>query len=382
MIQREAEIEVRTLACQFKAVAVVGPRQSGKTTLVRSIFNDKPYANLENPDLRLYAIEDPRGFLSNYPDGAVLDEVQRVPELFSYLQQILDEAATNGMFILTGSNNFLLQEHISQSLAGRVGYLNLLPLTLNEINDRQSNSNQLIFKGGYPALYNERIDPTKWYSNYIRTYIERDVRMIKNITDLVTFERFLRLCAGRIGQLLNMSSLAVETGVDVKTISAWISVLETSFVLFRLPPYHVNFNKRVVKMPKLYFYDTGLAIALLGIENPVQIELHPFRGSLFENMLIVNVLKTRYNAGKANNIYFWRDSLGNEIDLLIQSGDRLIPVEIKSGQTVTNDYFKGILFWNKITKTEGGCVVYGGEMMQNRSNGIKVIPFRDFSEDH
>ncbi len=382
MIQREAEIEVRTLACQFKAVAVVGPRQSGKTTLVRSIFNDKPYANLENPDLRLYAIEDPRGFLSNYPDGAVLDEVQRVPELFSYLQQILDEAATNGMFILTGSNNFLLQEHISQSLAGRVGYLNLLPLTLNEINDRQSNSNQLIFKGGYPALYNERIDPTKWYSNYIRTYIERDVRMIKNITDLVTFERFLRLCAGRIGQLLNMSSLAVETGVDVKTISAWISVLETSFVLFRLQPYHVNFNKRVVKMPKLYFYDTGLALALLGIENPVQIELHPFRGSLFENMIIVNVLKTRYNAGKANNIYFWRDSLGNEIDLLIQSGDRLIPVEIKSGQTVTNDYFKGILFWNKITKTEGGCVVYGGEMMQNRSNGIKVIPFRDFSEDH
>jgi len=382
MIQREAEIEVRTLACQFKAVAVVGPRQSGKTTLVRSIFNDKPYANLENPDLRLYAIEDPRGFLSNYPDGAVLDEVQRVPELFSYLQQILDEAATNGMFILTGSNNFLLQEHISQSLAGRVGYLNLLPLTLNEINDRQSNSNQLIFKGGYPALYNERIDPTKWYSNYIRTYIERDVRMIKNITDLVTFERFLRLCAGRIGQLLNMSSLAVETGVDVKTISAWISVLETSFVLFRLQPYHVNFNRRVVKMPKLYFYDTGLAIALLGIENPVQIELHPFRGSLFENMFIVNVLKTRYNAGKANNIYFWRDSLGNEIDLLIQSGDRLIPVEIKSGQTVTNDYFKGILFWNKITKTEGGCVVYGGEMMQNRSNGIKVIPFRDFSEDH
>lgn len=382
MIQREAEIEVRTLACQFKAVAVVGPRQSGKTTLVRSIFNDKPYANLENPDLRLYAIEDPRGFLSNYPDGAVLDEVQRVPELFSYLQQILDEAATNGMFILTGSNNFLLQENISQSLAGRVGYLNLLPLTLNEINDRQSNSNQLIFKGGYPALYNESIDPTKWYSNYIRTYIERDVRMIKNITDLVTFERFLRLCAGRIGQLLNMSSLAVETGVDVKTISAWISVLETSFVLFRLQPYHVNFNKRVVKMPKLYFYDTGLASALLGIENPVQIELHPFRGSLFENMIIVNVLKTRYNAGKANNIYFWRDSLGNEIDLLIQSGDRLIPVEIKSGQTVTNDYFKGILFWNKITKTEGGCVVYGGEMMQNRSNGIKVIPFRDFSEDH
>ncbi|NTW26179.1 MAG: ATP-binding protein, partial [Lentimicrobium sp.] len=293
MIEREAESEIRDLAKQFKAVAVVGPWQSGKTTLVRYIFNGKPYANLENPDLRMYATEDPRGFLSNYPDGAVLDEVQRVPELFSYLQQILDESVTNGLFILTGSNNFLLQAQISQSLAGRVGYLNLLPLSLSEINDRQLNSNQLIFKGGYPALYNESIDPTKWYANYIRTYIERDVRMIKNIIDLVTFERFLRLCAGRIGQLLNMSSLAVETGTDVKTIGSWISVLETSFVLFRLQPYHENYNKRIVKMPKLYFYDTGLAVALLGIENPGQIELHPFRGSLFENMVIVDLLKKR-----------------------------------------------------------------------------------------
>lgn len=359
---------------------MVGPRQSGKTTLVRYIFSDKPYANLENPDLRIYATEDPRGFLSNFPNGAVLDEVQRVPELFSYLQQILDEAVTNGLFILTGSNNFLLQEHISQSLAGRVGYLNLLPLTLNEINDRASSSNQLMLKGGYPALYNDSIDPSKWYANYIRTYIERDVRMIKNITDLVTFERFLRLCAGRIGQLLNMSSLAVEVGVDVKTISAWISVLETSFVVFRLQPYHVNFNKRIVKMPKLYFYDTGLALALLGVENPIQIELHPFRGSLFENMIIVNLLKKRYNAGKTNNLFFWRDNVGNEVDLLIQHGSRRVPVEIKSGQTVTTDYFKGILFWNKISKTEGGYVVYGGDMKQNRSNGITVVPFRDFNE--
>lgn len=380
MIQREAEIEIRALAKQFKAVAVVGPRQSGKTTLVRYIFNDKPYANLENPDLRIYATEDPRGFLANYPNGAVLDEVQRVPELFSYLQQILDESVANGLFILTGSNNFLLQEQISQSLAGRVGYLNLLPLTLNEINDHDSNSNQLMFKGGYPALYNENIDPTRWFANYIRTYIERDVRMIKNITNLITFERFIRLCAGRIGQLLNMSSLAVEVGVDVKTINAWISVLETSFVVFRLQPYHENFNKRIVKMPKLYFYDTGLALALLGVENPGQIELHPFRGSLFENMIIVNLLKKRYNAGKTNNLYFWRDNVGNEIDLLIQSGTGLVPIEIKSGQTVTNEYFKGILFWNKITQTEGGYVVYAGEMMQNRSNGITVVPFRDFNE--
>jgi len=380
MIQREAEALIRVLAMQFKAVAVVGPRQSGKTTLVRYIFSDKPYVNLENPDLRIYATEDPRGFLSNYPHGAVLDEVQRVPELFSYLQQILDESEIHGLFILTGSNNFLLQERISQSLSGRVGYLNLLPLSLSEINDSQCSSNQLLYKGGYPVLYSEGVEPSQWYANYIRTYVERDVRLVKNIADLSTFERFLRLCAGRIGQLLNMSGLAVETGVDVKTIGAWLSVLETGFVLFRLQPYHENYNKRIVKMPKLYFYDTGLAISLLGVENSTQLELHPFRGSLFENMIIVELLKKQYNKGKSHNLFFWRDNVGNEVDLLIKQGNSLLPVEIKSGQTVTNDYFKGILFWNKITKTQGGYIIYGGDMRQNRSNGITVLSFRDLNQ--
>jgi predicted AAA+ superfamily ATPase len=379
MISRDAELELRTLSAQFKAVAVIGPRQSGKTTLVRLVFSNKPYANLENPDIRRFAMEDPRGFLSNYPDGAVLDEIQRVPELFSYLQQILDETKTNGLFILTGSNNFLLQESISQSLAGRVGFLFLLPLSLQEINDRELNSNQLMLKGGYPALYNETSDPAKWYPNYIRTYIERDVRMIKNITDLYAFERFLRLCAGRIGQLLNMSSLAVEVGVDVKSISSWIGILETSFIVFRLQPYYANFNKRIVKMPKLYFYDTGLALALLGVENAGQLTLHPFRGSLFENMVVVDFLKRRYNAGKSNNLFFWRDNVGNEIDLLIENGIQRLPVEIKSGQTITNDFFKGIHFWNKMTQTEGGIVIYGGDMMQQRSNGIKVVPLNEIS---
>lgn len=375
MIPREADAEIRTLATQFKAVAVVGPRQSGKTTLVRHIFRDKPYVNLENPDLRMYATDDPRGFLSNYLQGAVLDEVQRVPDLFSYLQQILDESESKGMFILTGSNNFLLQERISQSLSGRVGYLQLLPLTLSEINNNESNSNRLIHKGFYPALYSENTDPQKWYANYLRTYVERDVRLLKNISDLHTFERFIRLCAGRIGQMLNMSGLAVETGVDVKTISAWLSVLETSFVLFRLQPYHENYNKRIVKMPKLYFYDTGLAVSLLGVENEAQLALHPFRGSLFENMIIAEFLKKRTNAGKPHNLFFWRDNIGNEIDLLIKTGNKLLPVEIKSGKTVTNEYFKGILFWNKITQTEGGYVIYSGEMSQNRSHEIKVIPY-------
>lgn len=376
MIQRTAEVEIRALATQFKAVAVVGPRQSGKTTLVRMIFKDKPYVNLENPDIRLFAMDDPRGFLSNYPTGAILDEAQRVPALFSYLQQILDESTTKGLFIITGSNNFLLQESISQSLAGRVGYLNLLPLSLEEINNQENSINQTLLKGGYPSLYHENVDATKWFANYIRTYIERDVRLIKNIADLVSFERFLRLCAGRIGQLLNMSSLAVEVGVDVKTISAWIGVLETGFVVFRLQPYHKNFNKRIVKMPKLYFYDTGLATTLLGIENTKQLDFHPLRGSLFENMVVVNFLKMRYNEGKSNNLYFWRDNVGNEIDLVLNNGEDTIPIEIKSGQTLSNDSFKGIKFWNKMNQTTGGFVIYGGEMTQKRSEGITAIPFK------
>ena len=374
MIYREAENELKELAAQFKAVAVTGPRQSGKTTLVRMVFPNKPYANLENPDIRRFAMEDPRGFLSNYPDGAILDEVQRVPELFSYLQQILDEQGKNGRFILTGSNNFLLQDNISQSLAGRVGYLFLLPLTLAEINSEKYNNDELLLKGGYPEIYQKSIDPIKYYANYIRTYIERDVRMLKNIADLYTFERFLRLCAGRTGQLLNMSSIAVETGVDVKTIGSWIGILEASFVAFRLQPYHENFNKRIVKMPKLYFYDTGLAAALMGMDNVSQLAIHPFRGNLFENLVIVDFLKRLYNRGKSNTLYFWRDNTGNEIDLLVKQENRRIPVEIKSGQTISDIFFKGILYWHKLTHTEGGFLIYGGDMVQQRSNSIKVIP--------
>ncbi|NOZ45985.1 MAG: ATP-binding protein, partial [Chlorobi bacterium] len=347
MIHRIAEKELTILASQFKAVAVIGPRQSGKTTLVKKVFASKPYVSLENPDMRNFALEDPKGFLSNYPEGAVLDEVQRVPEIFSYLQQILDDKNISGQFILTGSNNFLLQENIAQSLAGRVGYLFLLPLSLNEIPEKL-NANALLFKGFYPALYQTKIDTSRFYANYIRTYVERDVRLIKNITDLYTFERFIKLCAGRIGNLLNMSSLAVEVGVDVKTIDAWLAVLETSFIIFRLNPYHENFNKRIVKMPKIYFYDTGLASALLGIENESQLMLHPQRGNLFENMIVGDFLKRRYNKGQLHNLYFWRNNTGNEIDLIWVSSNKKIPIEIKSGQTITSEYFKGINYWNKL----------------------------------
>ena len=379
MIQRAAESELRALASQYKAVAVVGPRQSGKTTLVRWVFKDKPYINLENPDTRLFATDDPSAFLSNYPNGAILDEAQRVPELFSYLQQILDESATLGLFIITGSNNFLLQENISQSLAGRIGYLNLLPLSIDEKDNVSLSPDTLMFNGGYPIIYNQQIEVSKWYSNYIRTYVERDVRLLKNISNLNTFEKFLRLCAGRIGQLLNMSNLAIETGVDVKTISAWISVLETSFLVFKLQPYHENHNKRVVKMPKLYFYDTGLAMALLGFENENHLSLHPYRGQIFENMVILEFLKKRFNKGKSNNLYFWRDNVGNEVDLIVADGSTITPVEIKSGQTITNDYFKGIQYWNKISKTEGGYVIYGGNTEQKRGGGITVLPYNQIN---
>lgn len=379
LLTRTAEKELRTLAGQFKAVAVVGPRQSGKTTLVRMAFPDKAYVSLENPDTRRFAIEDPRGFIAGYPDGAILDEIQRTPDIFSYLQQVLDENKGKGRFIITGSNNFLLQENISQSLAGRVGYLYLLPLSINELPKHKLSVNEQIHKGFYPAMYEQegQTDVSKYYLNYIRTYIERDVRLIRIVTDLYTFERFLRLCAGRTGQLLNMNSLAVETGVDNKTIGAWLSVLEASFVVFRLQPYHKNYNKRIVKMPKLYFYDTGVASALLGIENPAQLALHPFRGGLFENMIIVDFLKSRYNKGKPNNLYFWRDSLGTEIDLLVEKANSLLPIEIKSGQTITDDYFKSMSAWLRISGMEKGWVIYAGDEKQVRSNGITVLPLNE-----
>ena len=375
-IIRIAEKELLALSKQYRAIAVVGPRQSGKTTLVRGVFPEKVYVNLENTDTRRFAIEDPRGFLSGFPDGAILDEVQRVPELFSYLQQILDENTTKGQFILTGSINFLLQENISQTLAGRVGYMFLLPLSLHELNQPLPSTDELIHRGLYPELNDgEQMDAAKYYSNYIRTYVERDVRLIKNIVDLYAFERFVRLCAGRTGQLLNMNSLAIETGVDNKTIASWLSVLETSFIVFRLQPYHKNYNKRIVKMPKLYFYDTGLASALLGIENKEQLSLHPFRGALFENMVVLEFLKNRFNHGKTNNLFFWRDNVGTEIDLLIEYTERLVPIEIKSGQTITDAYFKSLTTWCKITGIDTGYIIYAGNQTQKRSNGITVLPY-------
>ena len=376
MIHRDATSEIKKLARQFKAVAIIGPRQSGKTTLAKYAFPEKPYVSLENPDTRQFAIEDPRGFLHQFPNGAILDEAQRVPHLFSYLQQILDEHNESGLFIITGSNNFLLQENISQSLAGRIAYLNLLPFSLNELAETGNWSlNELLFKGAYPPIYDQAVETNSWYNNYIRTYIERDVRQLKNIKDLYTFERFIKLCAGRIGQLLNMSNLAIETGVDHKTISSWLGILESSFVIYRLQPHHKNFNKRIVKMPKLYFYDTGLASALLGIQNPEQLDTNPYRGVLFENFVIAELIKKSFNKAQPHRIYFWRDNTGHEIDVIIESANSLFPIEIKSGKTITSAYFSGLSFWNRISQQEGGTVIYGGDSYQKRSNGIEVLPW-------
>ena len=381
MIKRKAEEELRNLARQFKAVAIVGPRQSGKTTLARYVFKEKPYVNLENPDTRQFAMDDPRAFLDQFPDGALLDEAQRVPLLFSYLQQLLDEDPTPGKFIITGSNNFLLQEGITQSLAGRIAYLYLLPFSASELSEIISeDAHAFIYKGGYPPIYDQPVEPEKWYSNYIHTYVERDVRQIKNITNLVTFERFMKLCAGRAGQLLNMNSLAIEAGVDQKTIQSWLGVLESSFVLFRLQPHHINFNKRIVKMPKLYFYDTGLLCSLLGIQNKDQLLYHPLAGNIFENMILTELVKHQQNHLLSSKLYFWRDSTGREVDVIIDSGAGLFPVEIKSGKTITSEYFKALEYWQQISETTQGAVIYAGDERQNRSNGITILPWNNTAE--
>jgi uncharacterized protein len=374
MVKREAEKELIELSRQFKAVALVGPRQSGKTTLARNVFAHLPYVNLENLDTRNFALNDPRGFLKQYSSGAILDEAQRTPELFAYLQQILDESSETGRFIITGSNNFLLQENISQSLAGRIAYLYLLPFTIEEAGS-SNNIDNVLHKGLYPPIYDQNIEPSKWHANYIRTYVERDVRQIKNISNLNVFEKFLRLCAGRVGQLLNMNSLAIEAGVDGKTIASWINVLESSFIIYRLQPHHASFNKRVVKMPKLYFYDTGLACSLLGISSPSQLSTHYAKGSLFENFVITELVKFRYNRGDNHNLFFWRDNIGHEVDLLVETPKGLFPIEIKAGSTIRDNFFEGVEYWNKLAGNTRGVVVYTGDSKQERSSGISILPW-------
>lgn len=374
MVKRVAQSKLTELARYFKAVAVVGPRQSGKTTLVKNVFKNKPYVSLENMDTRRFASSDPRGFLSTYKDGAIFDEVQRVPELFSYLQEVLDNTKEKGTFILTGSNNFLLQEGITQSLAGRIGYLTLLPFSLEEIS--QETDDELLFKGFYPPIYDQKIPATDWFDNYIRTYIERDVRQLKAISDLLLYERFVRLLAGRVAQEINYTSIAVEAGIDAKTVQSWLSVLESSFIIYRLKPYYNNFNKTIVKRPKLYFYDTGLVNALLGIREKEQLSFHPLRGALFENMVVGEWTKQLANIGVTEVSYFWRDKTGREIDFIIDYKGKSIPIEIKSGQTVKKDFYKHLKYWQKLTGETKAYVVYAGKNREEHSDNIVVENWR------
>lgn len=380
MIKRNITHRLLKLASMFKAVAVTGPRQSGKTTLVKSVFPNKPYYSLENPDNMQFANEDPRGFLQQFPDGAILDEVQRTPLLFSYLQEILDNKSKPGSFILTGSNNFLLNEQISQSLAGRVAYLNLLPFCLEEIEKYglSYSENDFIINGFYPPVYDQKIDIREWMPNYIRTYIERDVRQIKNVSNLLVFEKFMRLLAGRSAQELNYTSLSVEVGVDVKTIQSWISILASSFIVYLLPPFHKNFNKTIVKRPKLYFYDTALASSLLGIYKNEHLQTHPLRGALFENFIIAEIIKQKLNYDFSEKLYFWRDKTGREIDLIIDKTTEFIPVEIKSGKTIQNEFFKNLRYLLKLSGEKQGIIIYAGDTNQRRSEGINILSWNNY----
>ena len=383
MIQRIAKDKLKDLAAKFKAVAVTGARQTGKTTLVKQVFKGKPYLSLENPDTRNFALEDPRGFLESYPAGAILDEVQRAPILFSYLQEILDNTKIKGLFILSGSNNFLLQQNISQTLAGRVGYINLLPFSISELAKAKllpDDDDQIMLKGFYPPIYDQEIPPMDWCPNYVTTYIEKDVRQIKNITDLIVFERFMKLLAGRSGQELINSALAVETGVDVKTIQSWIGILESSFIIYLLKPHFKNFNKTIVKRPKVYFYDTALVCYLLGIRNVLQLKTHPLRGSVFEGMVVTELIKQRTNAGLPVNIYYWRDKTGHEIDVIIDNGNKLLPIEIKSGKTFNSEFFKNIDYWCNLSGSDKSILLYAGDQNQKRSNGKEILNWKQIMD--
>ncbi len=378
MIPREAEKSLKQLAKGYPAVAVTGPRQSGKTTLARYIFKDKPYVSFENPDVRELSQRDPRGFLEKHLSGAVFDEVQRCPEMLSYLQQILDESREPGRYILTGSQQFGLLSGITQSLAGRVALIQLLPFTLHECYDSKKQKkppalDHVLFNGLYPPVHDRNLDPRIWYANYMQSYIERDVRQMVNVRDLSSFQRFVRLCAGRTGQLLNLSDLSTDCGITHNTAKAWISILEASYIVFLLQPHYANFNKRIIKTPKLFFYDTGLAAWLLSIQTPEQLNTHSQRGALFESFIVSEFIKARYNQGLAGSLYFWRDRSGNEIDLIIERGDKLQPVEIKSGQTITGDYFTGLEKWMALAGSTAvdPLLIYGGKESTVQS-GINI----------
>lgn len=365
MIQRDITAELLEAASEYPVVTVFGPRQSGKTTLVQMTFPDKHFVSLEDPDVRMAAEMDPRGFLSEMPHGAVLDEIQRLPELLSYIQGIVDRRQERGMFILTGSHQPELHQTVSQTLAGRTAVLSLLPFSLSELRHygKDLEPFELIVRGTFPRVYEENLKPNRFFNGYLQTYIERDVRALINLKDLRPFQQFLVLLAGRVGQVVNYTSLSNDVGISSTTIKSWISVLEASFVVFELPPYFENIKKRVIKSPKLYFCDTGLATFLLGITSPEQAARDPLRGGLYENLVILEILKSRLNRGQRPDLYFYRDTHGNEVDLVVREGRDLIPLEIKSAATFNPGFLKGMERFRKAvgTRCVNGFVLYNGQ---------------------
>ncbi len=383
MIQRDVEKTVRRYAEQYPVVTITGPRQSGKTTLCRMVFPDKPYVSLESPEERDFAAADPKGFLLRFPSGAVLDEIQRSPDLLSYIQVIVDEARLPGQFIITGSQNFELLNTVSQSLAGRTAIVKLLPFSLSEIEKFRSplpSMDEAIYIGSYPRIFDQGLDPTEARSFYFSTYVERDLRLFINVRDLSRFETFFKLCASRCGQLVNFSSLGNDCGVNHNTVKSWLSILEASFLIKLLPPFHRNLGKRLIKTPKLYFVDSGLAAYLMGIQRVEHVAAHPMRGALFENLVVMELMKNRFNRGKPDNLYFLRDRKGNEVDVLLDYGSYIDLVEIKSGRTLTGDFFTGIDHFRELYEETRNCfLIYGGDQARTQE-GVVTIPWKNIPE--
>ena len=366
IIERELNVKLQSLLKVFPVVILTGCRQCGKSTLLKHLLPNYTYISLEDLDVRQLALEDPRHFISVYQKNVIIDEIQQVPQLLSYIQTHVDAVNESGMYVLTGSHNFLLMQSISQSLAGRTALLTLAPFSISELNSKKklpATVNEMLFKGNFPRIYDKKIEPTDFYPSYISTYVERDVRLLKNISDFSAFNRFLKLCAGRCSQILNVSALAEDAGINRKTAESWLSVLETSYIIYFLKPYYKNFGKRLIKNPKLYFYDTGLVTSLLGITDSNQMESFYMRGALFENLVVSELLKRRLFEGKTDELYFWRDSNGVEIDVLEENGTELFAYEIKASETMNTAFFSNIKKVKEIAhlSLKNTAIIYGGE---------------------
>ncbi len=381
MVNRDILAESTFMLSQFRAVCITGPRQSGKTTLSKILFKGKPYISFEAPASQAAADKDVAAFMKHYSKGAILDEVQRVPSVFRQLQGMLDKQKQRGQFILTGSNNFLLQEQLSQSLAGRAGYIELLPFSFSEIKkaklDKFDDAAGYLYTGGYPEIWDEQLDPKSWLNSYIQTYVQRDVRLLRNITDLAAFTRFVAFCAHYAGQILNREDIAKQVGVDTKTIQAWLGLLENSYIIFLLQPWHNNFSKRIIKSPKLYFTDTGLLCNLLGIGSMTALKKHDRYGAIFENWIISEIKKNRANAGMNGGLYYFRDSAGNEVDLVTEKNGESFAIEIKSTKKPDRSDMRGLLYWKKLVPNSNLVLYHGGSVQDETAEGLQLSPWSE-----